>query len=71
MKVKINKCKDALLWYNKHIGAQFQVIEIEYDFILDPNSNNEISVVKSYWVRTPTTPSTLNFIYREDAEIVE
>ena len=50
MKIKINKCKDALLWYNKHIGTQFQVIEIEYDFILDPNSNNEISVVKAYWV---------------------
>ena len=56
MKIKIIKCNDALLWYNKRIGEEFVVQYIED---------------KAYWTREGGTYNALNWVYKEDATITE
>lgn len=57
MKVKVIKCSNAILWYNKHIGEEFDV-----EFIED----------KSYWVREKDPVfNSLNWIYADDSTVTE
>ena len=57
MKIKILKCTNASLWYNKHIGEEFEV-----RFVDD----------KSYWTRERDGVfNALNWIYKHDATVTE
>jgi hypothetical protein len=57
MKVKVIKCSNAILWYNKHIGEEFDV-----EFIED----------KAYWVREKDPVfNSLNWIYADDSTVTE
>lgn len=56
MKIRVIDCKDALLWYAKRIGEEFNV-----EFIDD----------KAYWSREGGTYNALNWIKKEDATVTE
>jgi hypothetical protein len=57
MKIKILKCSNAMLWYNKHVGEEFEV-----RFVDD----------KAYWTRERDGIfNALNWVYKEDATITE
>ena len=57
MKIKILKCSNPILWYNKHIGKEFEVTFIED---------------KAYWTReVDGVFNCLNWIHKEDATITE
>lgn len=57
VKIKISKCSSNLLWYNKHIGEEFEV-----KFMAD----------NCYWAREKDGVfNCLNWIHREDATITE
>ena len=56
MRIRIVKCKDPMLWYNKHIGEYFK-LERLWD---------------TYgWVREKDEFQCLNFVLIEDFEVVE
>lgn len=56
MKIRVIKCSDALLWYNKRIGEEFEV-----NFIED----------KAYWTREGGQFNALNWVYKDDATVTE
>jgi hypothetical protein len=56
MKIRVIKCNDALLWYNKRIGEEFEVKFIEDD---------------AYWTREGGQFNALNWVYKHDATITE
>ena len=56
MKIKVLKCKNPILWYNKHIGEEFEVKFIEDN---------------AYWTREGGIYNALNWIAKEDATITE
>lgn len=57
MKIKILKCSNSILWYNKHIGEEFEVKFIEDE---------------AYWTReTDGIFNALNWVYKKDATITE
>lgn len=65
MKIKILKCSDASLWYNRHIMKEFEIYRKEidlYDF-----KNPRIYL----WVRTGDEWNTLNWIYEHDVEYLK
>lgn len=54
-KFKIIKSSDSLLWYTRHVGEIFDV-EIEYS--------------ATYWTREKDEWQCLNFVNKEDTELV-
>lgn len=57
MKIKIIKCQNSILWYNNHIGEEFDVYYIDD---------------KAYWCRERDGVfNCLNWIAKEDATITE
>ena len=54
-KIKIVKSSDTYLWYSKHIGETFVVIKESKDI---------------YWVREKDEWQCLNFVSKEDSELV-
>lgn len=57
MKIRVIKCINPSLWYNKHIGEEFEV-----RFVDD----------KSYWTRERDGLfNALNWIYKHDATVTE
>lgn len=57
MKIKILKCSDSRLWYNKYIGETFDVAY----------RTREYSEV-CYWVREGLEYNCLNFVKQIDCE---
>lgn len=57
MKIRILKCSNSLLWYNKHINEEFEV-----KFVAD----------NCYWTRERDGVfNALNWVYTKDATITE
>lgn len=56
MKIKVLKCYDSMLWYNKHVGETFEVLR------------EEESV---YWTRERNSWNCLNWIRKLDCEVVD
>jgi len=56
MNIKIINCRNSRLWYSKHIEEIFYVVRDEFDV---------------YWVQELNEWRTLNFVLKEDAEVVE
>ncbi len=56
MKVKIIKCYDSMLWYNKHIGEVFEILREEEAV---------------YWTRERNQWHCLNWIRKLDCEVVD
>lgn len=55
MKIKIFRCSDPMMWYNKYIGEVMYVERIGTD---------------RYWCREQNTWACLNFILFTDCEVV-
>lgn len=55
LKIKIIKSSDSLLWYTKHIGETFEVFR---------------ETPEAYWSREKNQFRAMNWIAREDAEVV-
>ena len=55
MQIKIISCPNAMLWYNQHIGEEFMVLREED---------------KAYWVRELDHPYCLNWVYKQDVEVL-
>lgn len=55
MQIKINSCPNQMLWYNQHIGEEFHVLRDED---------------KAYWVRETQHPYCLNWVYKQDVEVL-
>ncbi len=53
--IKIVKCKNSLLWYHSYIGKVFTVVRSEKN---------------AYWVRELEFPFCINWIYKDDVEVV-
>ena len=58
-KIKILSCKDQRLWYKDHIGEEFWLARVE------TNSN------EYWWTREKEPPYCLNWIAKEDAELLK
>lgn len=57
MKIRVTKCSNSILWYNKHIGEEFEVSFVEEE---------------AYWTREKDGPFySLNWIYKQDCIITE
>lgn len=56
LKIKIINYRNSRLWYSKHIEEIFHVVRDEFDV---------------YWVQELNEWRTLNFVLKEDAEVVE
>jgi hypothetical protein len=57
VKIKILQCQNDLLWYNNHIGEEFDVTVI---------TDN------CYWAKVkPEIFNCINWVYRDDATITE
>ena len=56
MKIKVTKCSNQFLWYFRHIGKIFEVVNVESTL---------------HWVREPDEWKCLNFIFEDDIVIVE
>jgi hypothetical protein len=54
-KIKIKRCSDVFFWYGKHIGETFDVVNEDFD---------------RFWVRELDDFGCLNFVLKNDAEIV-
>lgn len=54
MKIKILRCSDSMLWYNRHIGEVMQVVRITPD---------------QYWCKEPNEYGCLNFVLIKDCEV--
>ncbi len=57
MRIKILKCSDSFLWYNKRIGEEFTVESITVE-----------SKKKLFWVREGGTYNCINYVYEKDCE---
>ena len=55
-KIKILNCRNSRLWYAKHIGEEFYLHKEEFDV---------------YWTREQNKWQTLNFVCKQDAELIE
>ena len=55
LKIKIINCRNSRLWYSKYVEEIFFVVRDEFDV---------------YWVQEPNEWRTLNFVLKEDAEVV-
>ena len=55
LKIKIINCRNSRLWYSKYVEEIFFVVRGEFDV---------------YWVQEPNEWRTLNFVFKEDAEVV-
>mgnify|MGYP003441367224 FL=1 len=55
MLIKITNCRNSRLWYSKYVEEIFFVVRDEFDV---------------YWVQEPNEWRTLNFVLKEDAEVV-
>ena len=53
--IKVLRCLDSILWYNKHVGETFEV-QKESD--------------RYYWVREKDSWQCLNFVLKSDAQEV-
>lgn len=56
MKFRIEKCSNSILWYNKHVGEEFESIYEEES---------------SYWTREREVPYCINWVYKKDLKVVE
>ena len=54
MKIKILRCSDSMLWYNKHIGEVMHVVRITPD---------------RYWCKEINEYACLNFVLIKDCEV--
>jgi len=55
MKVKVTKCYDSMLWYNKRIGEVFEIYREEEAV---------------YWTREGGAWNCLNWIRKLDCEVI-
>jgi hypothetical protein len=55
-KIRIISCRNSRLWYSKYIEEEFFVVKDEFDV---------------YWCNEPDDWNALNFVIKEDAELVE
>ena len=55
LKIKIINCRNSRLWYSKYVEEIFFVVRDEFDV---------------YWVQELNEWRTLNFVFKEDAEVV-
>lgn len=55
LKIKIINCRNSRLWYSKYVEEIFFVVRDEFDV---------------YWVQELNEWRTLNFVLKEDAEVV-
>ena len=55
LKIKIINCRNSRLWYSKYVEEIFFVVRDEFDV---------------YWVQESNEWRTLNFVLKEDAEVV-
>lgn len=53
--IKIISCRNSRLWYHDYVNETFYVYKDEFDV---------------YWVREPSEWEPLNFVLKEDAEVI-
>ena len=58
-KIKVLSCKDSRLWYINSVGQEFWLARV------DSNSK------EYWWTREKEPPYCLNWIAKEDAELLE
>ena len=54
MKIKILRCSDSMLWYNRHLGEVMHVVRIFSD---------------RYWCKEINEYGCLNFVLIKDCEV--
>ena len=56
MRIKITNCYDSMLWYYKHQQEEFEV---------------QRTSLGLFWVREPDEYHCLNFVYQQDATVLD
>lgn len=56
--IRIDSCSNSILWYNQHIGEEFEVSFYE-------------EKTGAYWVRERGYPYALNWVYDYDATVIK
>lgn len=55
-KFKVKSCSNGMMWYSSHIGEVFDALYEDG---------------KAYWTREKDQPFCLNWVYKEDIEILK
>ena len=63
MKLKIIRCTDSLMWYSKHIGKVFDVVNVTWF------ANNNERCVQYYWCREGGWYNAVNIVHPSDVEV--